>query len=106
MYRIDITPSAEADIEQNFDWWSTNRSAEQANRWYFNIFNAIETLREFPDRCPLAPESEIFERKLRELHFGIGIHPTHRILFTISGDLVSILRVRHAAQDKLSTDDV
>jgi plasmid stabilization system protein ParE len=42
---------------------------------------------------------------LRELLYGRRRN-VYRILFTIDGQTVNILRVRHAAQDRLTPEDV
>jgi plasmid stabilization system protein ParE len=106
MYQVVITDPAENDIETAYRWWRDNRSAEQATRWYRQLIPAIATLREMPDRCPFAAEMGIHPLGLRELHFGIGRRPTHRIIFTIEEFVVTIIRVRHAAQRDLRLEDL
>ena len=59
----------------------------------------IETLADNPSRCILARENHKSDDELRELHFGLGSRPTHRVIFVIDGDAVRVLSVRHAAQD-------
>jgi|tagenome__1003787_1003787.scaffolds.fasta_scaffold19282435_1 plasmid stabilization system protein ParE len=106
MHPLQITEPAERDIRSAHDWWSRNRSTEQADRWYNNVYKAIETLRSMPERCPPAPESKLYPSGLRQVSFGIGKRPTHRIVFTVEQDLVTILRVRHASQQNLTADDL
>jgi plasmid stabilization system protein ParE len=67
---------------------------------------AIDTLAESPDRCPASPETNLLPTGLRELHFGLGRKATHRIVFTIIGQDVRVLRIRHAAQQGLTLDDL
>jgi plasmid stabilization system protein ParE len=67
---------------------------------------AIETLAQQPDRCPHAPETDLLPTGLRELHFRSGRKITHRILFTVLSNNVRILRIRHAAQQYLTLDDL
>jgi hypothetical protein len=59
-----------------------------------------------PLRCPRAFEADSPDQEIRQLAFGLGRHPTHRIVFTVADDLVTILRVRHAAQNALSERDL
>jgi plasmid stabilization system protein ParE len=106
MHSVQIAEPAERDIRSSHDWWREHRSAEQADRWYENIYAAIQTLRSMPTRCPLAPESDLHPAGLRQLSFGIGRRPTHRIIFTVERDTVIILRVRHASQRDLTADDL
>lgn len=106
MFQVIIADPAEQDIQAAYTWWRDNRSAEQAARWYQKILPAISTLREMADRCPFAVENDLHPHGLRELHFGSGRRPTHRIVFAIEGSIVTILRVRHAAQRELRLEDL
>jgi plasmid stabilization system protein ParE len=105
-YRVHVAQAAKRDIRQTVAWWSEHRSSEQAQRWYSRITAAIHTLAEQPDRCPLAPEADLMPTHLRQLNFGLGRRATHRIVFTILNREVRVLRVRHAAQQNLSSDDL
>ena len=104
MFSLRITDVAERDIQRNFEWWRDNRSAEQAARWCEGIFPAIATLTKMPRRCSLAREADFHDIELRQLQFGIGRRSTHRILFTIDGDAVVILKVLHNAQKDFTED--
>jgi plasmid stabilization system protein ParE len=107
MYRVEITEVAEADIQSQFDWWRLNRSPEQANRWYREIWTAIRSLRSSAKRCPTSKESELHPAGLRELSFGLGRRPTHRIVFAIEKqDTVRIFRIRHTSQRDLEAEDL
>lgn len=105
-YRVVITNAAKRDLFQTIAWWGEHRSFEQAERWYAKIVPAIDTLAEQPDRCPVSPETDLLPTGLRQLHFGLGRKTTHRIVFTIVGQEVRILRVRHAAQQNLTLDEL
>ncbi len=105
-YRITYTNRAEAEIREAMEWWRDNRSFEQATRWIEEIFPAIERLRDDPERFPLAPETDLHSSELRQLLFGVGRSITHRIIFTIDGDEVNILTVRHVARNDLHVDDL
>jgi len=105
-YRVVVTRAAKRDLFQTVAWWSEHRSAEQAERWYMKIVPAIDTLAEQPDRCPVSPETDLLPTGLRQLHFGSGRRPTHRIVFTIIDKEVRVLRIRHAAQQSLTLDDL
>lgn len=105
-YEVEISKPAENDIRVAFEWWRNNRSADEAERWYDMIIPAIATLSENPDRCPLTQETELLPTGLRQLLFGAGRKTTHRIVFTIDGERVVILRVRHVAQHDLTEADL
>ena len=101
MFNIQITPAAEDDIRQAAQWWSDNRSPEQSARWYQNIYQAIGTLKEMPNRCPAAEETIDYEISLRQLQFGTGRRATHRIIFDVSDNDVRIWRVLHLSREEL-----
>jgi plasmid stabilization system protein ParE len=102
---VIFQPEAEEQLVSSALWWAERRSGEQAERWYAAFLDAIETLSDNPERCPLAHENAAFPYELRELHFGIGSRPTHRALFTIRSDAVVVLSVRHAAQQDVTPED-
>lgn len=103
---VIILPEAEENILAVAKWWAENRSVEQAERWYDGILDAIDSLEINPDRCPPARENAKFPYDIRELHFGLGSHPTHRVIYTVRPDSVVVLSVRHAAQQDLAEDDL
>ena len=69
---VIIEPEAKAALRHALKWWSENRSQEQALRWYDGIYDAIQTLADYPRRCPFARENHKSDDELRESHFGLG----------------------------------
>lgn len=65
-FQVEITPVAEAQIEQAYCWYR-ERNSEFADRWFRGLMNAIATLQEQPRRCVLAVEHEIFPEEVRQL---------------------------------------
>jgi plasmid stabilization system protein ParE len=106
MLHIVVTDPAQADILAAFEWWHEQRSIEQAQRWYRSIYVVIQGLKTSAPRCPAAPERDLVPTGLFQLTFGVGRRRTHRIVFTIVRSDVIILRVRHAAQEALTEDDL
>ena len=104
--RLFITSQARRQLENNYGWWKTNRSLEQAVRWYNGFLDAIESLIEDAERCPLAPENDAFQNEIRQLPFGLGRRPTHRAVFFTRDDIVYIFSIRHLAQDAISPEDI
>jgi len=41
--------------------WIAEHDIEAADRWFYDIYDAIATLEIFPERAPLAPENKFFE---------------------------------------------
>ncbi len=95
-YQVIILPSAERDIGEAYEWL-VEQDAEAAIRWYNRLLEVIFSLDTFPERCPLAPESEFFNVEIREIFHGRRQHK-YRILFTMSENEVYILHVRHGAR--------
>jgi len=106
MYRILITGPAKQDIQSAHDWWAENHSRKIAAQWYSGMRKSIESLSLMPERCPLAPESDLLKTGIRQLHYGLSHRPTHRVIFTIDGSEIVVLAVRHTSQDALSSDDL
>lgn len=98
-YRVIIQPNAEAELDAAYLY--RYAQAPQAAAWWFaGIVEAINSLEYFPARCPLAPEHGHFAEEIRQLLYGAR-RDVFRILFTIQGDTVHVLHVRHGAQQYL-----
>ena len=102
-YRVLIDPKAVAEIEEAYVWLA-QQAPRAALRWFNGLYEAIESLRDFPRRCALAPETRSVDREVRQLLFGRrgGVY---RVLFSISGQTVQVLRVRHSARAVLPPDE-
>ncbi|HEY2909287.1 MAG TPA: type II toxin-antitoxin system RelE/ParE family toxin [Gemmataceae bacterium] len=102
---IDIRPKARIDI------WTRYRRLEQldskasAERWYTELIRKIRTLAEDSRLWPEADEAIDIGIDLRCMPYGRGRHK-YRVLFTIDGDAVNVLRIRHTAQDAISGEDL
>lgn len=99
MYRVEITEPAKQDVRENHRWWSEHRSAEQAERWYRGVIAAMHDLAETADRHAYATESALRAANVKQVSFGLGRKPSHRILFAVRVDVVVVYRVRAFAQD-------
>ncbi len=95
-YQVIILPSAERDIGGAYEWLA-GQEAETAIRWYNRLLEVIFSLDTFPERCPLAPESEFLNSEIREIFHGRRQYK-YRILFTVSENEVHVLHVRHGAR--------
>jgi len=98
-YQVVTTQQAESEIETAY-LWTKNYSPEKAMLWYFDVQEAIESLANFPARCPLAPESVTFGQEIRHLLIG-----KYRILFHIDDEAVYVTHVRHSAQQTLVPEE-
>ena len=90
-----VEASARVEIAQAY-LWLAERSPDDAERWFNRLYATIESLELFPERCPLAPESQFFNREIRQIFHGRRQHK-YRILFAVSDRGVRVLHVRHGA---------
>jgi plasmid stabilization system protein ParE len=93
-FRVSQTGEAHADLGDILQWLLEQQAGDAGLRWFDGLQKAIETLSEHPHRCGLARESESFGFEVRQLIHGRKPH-LYRVLFTIEGDTVVILHIRH-----------
>jgi plasmid stabilization system protein ParE len=98
-YEIKISSEADQEADEVYEWIARD-SLRNASRWYLGLIDAIQTLSENPQRCPLAPDDGAFDDEVRQLLYGKR-KGVYRILFTISSDAVHILKIRHGARKYL-----
>ncbi|GAB5406971.1 MAG: hypothetical protein Aurels2KO_52020 [Aureliella sp.] len=55
---------------------------------------------------PLATEIALADAGIRQVSFGLGSKPSHRILYAIDGQTVAVLLVRAFKQDKITVDEL
>lgn len=91
-YRVRIRVEAEQQITEGFRYLS-ERSPSAAEEWLADIMAAIVSLRDFPVRCPVAPEQHAGKSEMRQL-----LCRTHHIRFVVVADEVSVVHVRHTAR--------
>jgi plasmid stabilization system protein ParE len=97
IYSVNITQQALEEFEQAFEWLA-QRTPQHAPLWYNRVLDAINSLEQFPTRCPTAPENEEADEEVRHLVVGDRIH-AYRIIFAIRDNTVVILDIIHAARD-------
>jgi plasmid stabilization system protein ParE len=105
-YRVVLTEQASRELERAAEWWAEHRDRQQAADWYSGFSERIWKLEENPESWPLADENDDFHYEIRELHFGLSSRSTHRAVYTIVGDIVLVLTIRHGAQDRISRADI
>src|SRR5205823_2602103 len=66
-----IAEAAEAESEALY-LWLLRRSPQHAAVWYEGFLAAINSLADFPRRCPLARENALFDQEIRQLLYGKG----------------------------------
>ena len=104
--RVNFAAFADANLDQAYLWWANNRSPEQAGLWYRAISKRMRALATTAQRYALARENYRFPFEVRQMMFGVGRRPTHRVLFTIRDDDVYVIAVRHVSQRLLKPEDL
>jgi plasmid stabilization system protein ParE len=99
-FRVETTAAVEHDADAILDWLLSEGAGETGMRWFAALQDAIASLAEFPERCPLAPENAVFPFEVRHLLHGRKPH-VYRILFTIKDETVYVLHIRHGRRQPL-----
>jgi plasmid stabilization system protein ParE len=103
-YHVLVQPRAERDIQIAARWiLGQSGSPVTAMRWARTLRAKIATLKTNPKRCPIDPDSDVYGKEVRLLIHGKR-RGVHRVLFTIRGDTLHILTVRHSAQRSLADE--
>ena len=95
-YHVIITPSAQDDIREAHEWLVAENPA-YAGKWLDGIREKILGLATLPESHARAPESDAFDREIRQILYGRGT--SWRIFFAIDGSTVQILHVRRGRRD-------
>lgn len=91
-YRVRLTRTAERDIERAWSFIAHDSPAN-AESFVSRLEEQIETLENFPNRCPPIPENELLGTHYRHLIFG-----NYRTIFRVDKKTVYVLRMIHGAR--------
>jgi plasmid stabilization system protein ParE len=100
-FRVILAPEAETDLRTAYRY-IRNQAPHAAQEWIRRARQSVRSLARHPERCPLAPESALFDEPIRELLFGAGNRGTYRLLFVGADQSVYVLHVRHGSRLPLS----
>ena len=103
-YRVVLQRLAVQDLDEAYTWAARN-APETAARWLDRFRDALKTLDTNPQRCPLAREVRKVVVELREFLFGRKPN-VFRVVFTIDGETVRVLRIRRAQRRFLSRKQI
>ncbi len=93
-YQIIFRPEARDEALAAADYIASHGSDHAALGWYEGLEEAIATLAVFPAGYAYAREHGVLPGvELRQL-----VYKSHRLIFTIRGNEVHVLHVRHVAQ--------
>jgi toxin ParE1/3/4 len=101
-YRVELSRRAQQDLDDLHARVSADDSTAGA-AWLEHLQDALDSLEEFPRRCPLAVESKSFGLQLRHLIYG-GSRSAYRIIYQIDElhKVVGVVTIRHGAMDEFN----
>lgn len=99
-FRVELSEEALADAEQLYGW-VTEAAPFRGLLWFNRMMAAIDSRSTFPQRCAYATENNRFTFDVRQLLFGRKSN-VYRVVFTVEGDVVSVLRIRGPRQKPLA----
>lgn len=96
-FSVEITQAALADAEEYVRFIREDRQDPMAaEQWWNGLVDQVLSLGALPRRCPIIPEQRYFDQEIRHL-----LYASHRIIFRIDEDTVTILRIYHGARKPL-----
>jgi toxin ParE1/3/4 len=100
-YVVNISNRAQRDLARIYTRINADKS-DAALKWYRGFKEAILTLEEQPNRCPVTPGNH----KLRHLLYGSKPH-FYRAIFSVveNRKQVRVLHIRHGARDGFTRPD-
>ena len=101
-YLVNVTRRAERDLAFLYDEINAEYS-DAALKWYRGLKEAILSLEEHPNRCPVTPENA----NLRHLLYGHKPH-VYRVIYRVlqRRKQVDLLHIRHGARRRFKRSDV
>ncbi|MEO5354078.1 MAG: type II toxin-antitoxin system RelE/ParE family toxin [Magnetococcus sp. XQGC-1] len=95
-YRVVITPFAADNIREAYAWFLAENPVYAA-KWLDDIQSGVFGLENLPESRLVAPASDDFDCEIRHMIIGRGV--PWRVFFTIDGETVYVLHVRHGSRD-------
>ena len=103
LYQIAFEEDAIEDIRKTLRWIERNAKGhpqKKAGQWFNAMQKAVDSLSQFLFRCSPATEDSLVDEVVRQLLFQ-----QYRILYTVRGDTVYVLHIRHQNQESLTQGD-
>ena len=100
-YRVRLTPRAAGDADAIYRR-VTAEAPLAGPRWYAKLIGTLQSLDTFPERGQIVRDLSRSEHLVRRILFGRKPH-VYRIYYSIEGDTVLILHIRHGARREPGT---
>ena len=105
-FEIVIKPKAKSDIRKEESYLVRERDVRAVRKWQSQVLRFRTQLAIDPHRYPQADEAEELGLDLRELIICGRRGTSHRVLFNVVANSVIVQRIRQAALDRLTEDDL
>ena len=109
VWSLRLTQRARTDIEAAHAFLAEKRSMADADAWQEGLEDAIASLARLPERCPSAPEADLFPLpEVRQLLYRrTRGSMTYRVLFRMhetaeDAPFVRLLTLRHGSQPPIT----
>ena len=96
-YQVGLQVRAETDSNRIY-LWLRSRSATGAGSWFAALLRRLKNLESDAPNCPRAKEADRFADDLRKTYFKTRHGRRYRIVFTIIGTEIRVLRIRAPGQ--------
>ena len=104
-FRVVTTSEADSDVASI--WLFINSHSPQGAAAWLDAYDlATEKVAVNADSCPLTEEYERFDVEVRETSFKTRRGKRYRLVFTIAGNEIRILRVRGPGQSAINPNDI
>jgi len=103
-YRVQLLPPAVENLQRYYRR-AARHAPVTAARCFNRFIRELDSLELNPSRCGYALENYKVSMEVRQLLFGRRPH-VYRAVFTITGDKVRILRIRHGARQALTRREI
>lgn len=95
MFRVTVEVEAKNNLRVHYqNLRARSPGSDYPAEWYYGIRAAIRDLTTSAEQSGLAYEDRFFAETIRQ-----RLYDSYKILFTIRGDRVHVLHIRHQAQD-------
>ena len=95
MFQVVLELEAKNNLRDHYRYLQTHSpGSAYPEQWYAGIRAAIRDLATSAEDCGLAYEDRFFAEVIRQ-----RLHDSYKILFTIRGNRVHVLHIRHQAQN-------
>lgn len=104
-YNVEYSDKALDDIESILAWFAEQGAKAAGARWLNLLYAKTDTLEQHPQRCPIVAEFAKSKLEIRKILLGKR-NNKYRVVFRLEQDNVLVLRIWHAARDRLKFEDL